>query len=231
MVIFLIYLKKDLFIYPNAKLLVGHSLKAYVDFQEFQSQLEWFTFLRDPIKRYLSHYIHQQTSNNDMHKMDIHRWSKRFRRQNLMVRMIAGEESLSKAIEDLESKFKFVGLTEYFNDSMLMLKTKFKWDYFDPRLNELKMTGRNNDIKAEIIGNYHKYEDCLYENNNLDIELYEYVVNYLWPKQVDSLMATSTDESSYLPKTQHKRNISSMKLKRNLLYRPYVFLDNLSMKF
>lgn len=58
-------LKKDARLFRRLKCITGHGLKPFVDFREYESRLRWFTFLRDPKKRFISHYIHQQTSDVD----------------------------------------------------------------------------------------------------------------------------------------------------------------------
>lgn len=223
-------LRKDLLVCPQAQLIAGHSLKPFVDFEEFSEKLEWFTFFRNPVDRYISHYVHQQT-NSKRPRMDLYAWSKRYNRHNWCVRMIAGEEDLGKAKEFLESKFKFIGLTESFDDSVKMLKAAFNWEKFDVKLPQQKMIGRSNAIKDEIKDNRSKYDDFLHEQNALDIELYDYFIKHLWQKQRAALLSSDQGNEACLSEAKHKRNLLLNKMSRNLIYRPYVYLDKTCQKF
>ena len=99
-------LKMDLAIYRHCQCLSGHGLKPYVNFQEFQDKLRWFTFVRRPADRFLSLYIHQFTSGKPQFKLDFIDWAKKFKRDNGMVRMIAGEANIAKAKDILHDNVR-----------------------------------------------------------------------------------------------------------------------------
>lgn len=54
------YLKKK----NELKVLIGHPLRPYIDFNIADVNLRWFTFVRQPEKRYLSHYLHKYHESN-----------------------------------------------------------------------------------------------------------------------------------------------------------------------
>lgn len=219
-------LRKDILFYPKLKLIASHGLKPYVSFEEFEARMQWFTFMREPIARYISHYIHQQTSNHEIYKMDMIKWSKRFRRDNCTVRMFAGERNLEKAKEMLHKRFKVIGLTEEFDTSVRLIKNAFGLERFDTKLEKRKMIIRDTSIKDNLMQNYNLYEESILENNQLDLELYKYFIENMWKDQV-KLWGDSADEAQVLSSFQHKVNFNSLKLFRNTLYKPYVYLDNL----
>lgn len=214
-------LKRDKMLYPNLSLLAGHCIKPYVDFGSFECNMLWFTFLRNPINRYVSHYVHQQTGKNENYKMDIFSWAKKFRRSNWMVRMIAGEENLDKAKEML-NKFHFIGLTEKFDISMIMFKQAFNIPTFNVSLSKSKMIVRDTALKDEIFNNYDRYENLLKLENSLDIELYEYFLDDIWPKQLKQFSIQSEPNTHERSALFHRSALLAAKLKRNLLYKPFV---------
>lgn len=217
--------RKDLWLYPGCRVLAGHSLKPFIDFEEFEATMSWFTFLRDPVRRYVSHYIHQQTSRKNHHKMSMPDWAGKYRRSNWMVRMMAGEENLSKAIDCLERKIDFVGFTELLDESMKMFKNKYQLIGFDPNLPVQKMTVRNSRLEEEIYQNYDRYEELIRVENELDIKLYEYAKDFILPEQRKKYLDDIGDRK--FGRIRHDRNIILAKIKRNLLYKPFIKVDSL----
>lgn len=214
-------LKKDQFLYKNAKCISGHGLKPFIDYKEFNKQLKWFTFLRDPIQRFVSQYIHQQTSSLTQYHMPIEKWAKKYARSNWQVKWIAGEEDFDAAKQILEEKFVFIGLTEKFNESLIGLKGVIQ-NNFDITYGKPKMQVRDDSLKNELL--VEKYES-LYpfykEQNDLDIKLYDFVKDKLYPIQVKNsvqkLVLKKEDKSNNL-------GVWQFKLKQNLLYKPYVYI-------
>lgn len=216
-------LKSEKWLYPKLDLVSGHSVKPYVDFKDFNKQLEWLTFLRKPSKRFISHYIHEQTGNNPKYKMDLIEWSKRFKRYNWMVRMLAGEENLDKAKDMLHEKFKFIGLTESFDESIHLMKNAFQLHGFDTSLKTNKMVIRDSGLKLFIKENYHIYDEVINENNNLDNELYNYFLDNIWENQKEKFKNFDEKEK----KVNHFMNIKLSFFHRNFLYKPYTKLKNI----
>jgi hypothetical protein len=214
-------LNKDLSFLPRVRLISGHSLKPFIDFKEYEKKMDWFTFLRKPEKRFISHYIHQQTNNDPQYKMSLADWSSKFNRKNWMVRMIAGEENLEKAIEILENKFLFVGLTEKFDESLEIMKSVLNLPGFDTSYTKKKMTGKDSSLKEEIYNNYSNYEKCIKENNVLDSKLYEYVRAHIWPKYP----SIEEKQSFHLPLYKEKWNLMECKIQNNLLYKPFLYFS------
>lgn len=158
--------------FRNLRCVSGHSVKPFEPLDMDGYQLRWFTFLRNPVNRLISHYIHQFTSNVELYNVGIEEWMGRFNRSNLMTRHIAGEEDVQAAIEILSSQFSFVGFTEYFEDSLSLFKETFHLDCFSSTLNKARMTVRDNDLKESIYAN-ESILNIIRENNALDIELYD----------------------------------------------------------
>jgi len=183
-------LVKDLKCFPHVRFLSGHALKPFADFGQYEHRMRWFTFLRNPEKRFISLYVHQQTGGLPAYSMDLVDWAEQFDRANGMVQMIAGEQNLSKAIDILEEKFSFVGLTEEYERSIAMMKHLMHFDSMRLTTVEKKMQSRNNSISSAIYSSYDKYRECIEKNNELDSGLYEYVRTTIWKKQTDQYVSS-----------------------------------------
>ncbi|WKK67361.1 sulfotransferase family 2 domain-containing protein [Lutimonas zeaxanthinifaciens] len=212
-------LKKDQFVYGGAKCIAGHGLKPFIDYKEFNSKLKWITFFRDPIKRFVSQYIHQQTSNLSQYHMPIIDWAEKYERRNWQVKWIAGEEDLIAAKQIIEEKFIFSGVTEKFDQSLILFRSlldnKIDISYTTP-----KMVVRNYNLKNELLNE--KYDSLLtffIEQNELDIQLYDFAKRN-FEKAFNQI---SLKERSYFEQRSFCRE-KMFGLKRELLYKPYVYL-------
>lgn len=216
-------LKKDNLIYSNVKCISGHGVKPFINYGEFNNQLKWFTFLRDPIKRFVSQYIHQQTSNLKQYHMPIEEWADRYARSNWQVKWIAGEEDLEAAKQIIKEKFVFIGLTEKFDESLLKMQNVFG-NRFDINYKNQKMLSRDNSLKNELLNNqYMELVSFFKLQNELDLKLYDFVLNEIYPTQ-KVLLENKKDNLTIYNKKKEVVNLYKFRLKRNLIYKPYVLL-------
>jgi len=175
-----VYLKSDFEsdtrLVRNPSCIRGHCVKPFVGFGNLNAHTKWCTFLRDPKKRYVSHYIHQKTSGRSEFDLSIEDWSRNFNRKNFCVRMLAGEEDLLAAKQILNDRFDFVGLVEEFAQSVSRLRDVFGLSGFNTRVPKSRMVTRDPLLKREILSRSERYHQLILEENFLDIELYNYVL-------------------------------------------------------
>lgn len=134
---------------------------------------KYIAMLRDPIERVLSTYKHTAR----MGEQDMG-WLKRLttheQGSNLQTKMLAGGElDLGRAINNINNSFSVVGVSEMFDESVLLMQQKLAWSlpYYvieNPSHNKIKSA----DIDDDII-------DMIREANRVDIELYDYCINRL----------------------------------------------------
>jgi hypothetical protein len=105
-------------IYRGLRGIAGHNVKPYSDLQSEAPDLRYFTFLRDPVQRWLSHYKNKA---GQYGREDFERWAAATWTHDFQTRTLAGEADAGRAIELLERQVGFVGLTEAFDESLLML--------------------------------------------------------------------------------------------------------------
>ena len=117
---------------------------------------------------------------------------------DLQVRRIAGEPNLEKAKEELTRRYFFVGLTERFAESLVILQKLCPYPLIleNKRLHVTK----DNTAKQEVLDNP-AYCDLLKEGNQLDLALYAYVQDELYPsfREKAGLATQDVDEKQFQP--------------------------------
>jgi len=155
----------------SVEVISGHQ---YFGMHEYiKGPCAYITMLRDPIERVLSTYRHTaRTGKQDME------WLKslttREQGSNLQTKMLSGGTvDIDLAIHNLNNSFSVVGITEMFDESILLIRKKLAWSipYYvieNPSHNTIKA----DDIDSDIIS-------IVKEANSVDIELYDYCVEKL----------------------------------------------------
>lgn len=154
----------------------------------------YITMLRNPVERVLSHYYYHLTEPKDPNhmlakSMSLEQWINSSKNaHNRQVQFIAGlvyeeptRETLEIAKHHLE-RFGFVGLTERFDDTVVLLKYYLGWTklkYF-VRKQTREKPGKDK-IEQRVL-------DLIRSHNSLDMELYELAVK-MFDKQVEFLKA------------------------------------------
>lgn len=167
---------------------MGHGLRPYVDYQALDSLFTWMTFLRDPLQVFVSTYIHQYTSTKKKHRylqMDFLSWVRKFKKGNRQVKYLAGKEDLLKAQEVLTSKNMFVGLVEKFDYSIVLMNALLFENKMDIQY-ERKMVSRDKALKEHVLELCREHEDEIQSLLMLDNQLYQFVNDVVFPKQIEA---------------------------------------------
>jgi len=155
----------------------GHSLMHATE--RLSAPIHYFTFVRDPLKRCLSHY--QQVKRARRRKgsdITFEDFMQLDDMANCQVRRIAGSPDLEKAIEALSSRYLFVGLTERFSESMIVLQRLCHYP-LNLEYERLHVT-KDNSAKQEVLDDPGSFR-LLQETNELDKALYAFVRDELYP--------------------------------------------------
>ena len=226
-------LRIDLRLYPFAQSLAGHSLRPFVDFEEFESRLVWCTVLRDPVSRYISHYQYMVKTYGQQ-VGDFRAWLRRPRPRRLhnwQVRKLAGNEDLEAAKQILAARFRCVGLLEHFHQSLLIICDRLGLKGFNVRYSRPLNVAKENELRRQIMERFDEYRNEIMENNELDTELYAFVLKEIWPKQVaeygeerlenDIKVEFQGGSSTVVERWRWSKGF----VYRNLVYKPFVWLD------
>jgi hypothetical protein len=106
-------------LYRKLRGIGGHNVKPYADLKSECPDIQFFTFLRNPASRFRSHFLNRAPGHS---REALNEWISSEWVNNWQTKMIAGEANAQKAIELIKSRFSFVGLTERFDESLLMLR-------------------------------------------------------------------------------------------------------------
>jgi hypothetical protein len=211
-------------IYPNLASIAGHRVTGYTELYEEGTDLRYFTFLRDPLKLCASRFqYHVQYRRKTDLVFD--EWIQQEWLRNVQSKQIAGTPSAGDAIRIIESKDMFVGLTERFDESLVLLKGL--------RANDLDIgytsvnVSRTNTLAAELLSN-HRTRQAIAEANREDLALYDYVKSEVYPAfQRDFGPLLDYMIAEYQGSSQRKfnrRNLTASRLKQYTLYKPVLRL-------
>ena len=171
------------------RLIHGHFSYGIHEKMNLNSIPRYFSMLRDPVDRIISHYFYVKSSPThylyksverlDLNLLDYALSDLSFELDNGQVRMIAGigektdkvtEKHLEKAIFNVENQFASVGILEEYNLSLLLFKNKLNWSKV-PVYKKINIT--KSYSSREEIGV--KAKEQIRERNKFDQRLYEYV--------------------------------------------------------
>ena len=187
----------------------------------FEEAFTYVTVLRNPVARVISDYnhilnvpqhcLHNFVKQNNL-SLDEYVSSGVWNSDNLQTRFLSGRHSeiaFAKCTKDyfelaksnLNQYFSVVGITERFDETLLLLQRTFGWDdscllYEKKRVNSNRHSYTVSNETIELIENY----------NSFDIELYEYAKS-LFETRI-SRLGVSTEISN---KVKAKRKIYNFK--------------------
>ncbi|MEL6441277.1 MAG: sulfotransferase family 2 domain-containing protein [Cyanobacteria bacterium J06621_8] len=212
------------------QLLMGH---MYFGLHEFMSlPSTYITMLRNPIKKVISYYyfVSKLTTHPDYELIKSQNISlkeycimKRPNMCNAQTRFLAGEnfsevnnepEMLEQAKRNLQDYFSIVGITERFNETLILMKQKLGWDlnpyYYKRNTNRTDSYAKLNisDDTLETIREY----------NQLDIELYEYAC-----ERFEHDLSLNSDNG-------FKQNLRQFEILNIIYGKYYTFTQNLMLK-
>lgn len=174
-------LKRDAHLNPFLNSVAGHGMRPYVDLGEAGGRLRWYSVMREPVARCISHYQHQVEKKQL--SVPLEEWLRRPENVNWHVRMYAGEQNLPRAKEMLE-KMKCVGLMEKFDEFLLLARHRLGWRGFDVAYTSIKNPATFGGVRKRITEN-DKYWPLLNEVNALDLQLYDYAKSFIYTRQVE----------------------------------------------
>lgn len=168
---------------PLARSFSSHWLRPFVSFGPLDSQIVWHTMLRSPLDRYRSHRQHHVERFGNRESFE--EWSDHPTHSNWQTRQIARGEDLEAARQILTERYRFVGLLERFEESLVLL-----WDALGLDLNLLHFSGerhnpgRSDRVARRVREELALHEDRVRQQNALDVQLYRVVSEQLFPEHV-----------------------------------------------
>ena len=205
--------------YPRLRSIAGHCVVPTAELAQSFPDLRFFTFVRDPVARCVSHYQFYRAKTKS--RGDFDAWLEES--ANYHVRFLARTNDVARAIEILDCRVGFVGVLERFNESLVMLR---RWAG-EPAL-KIRYRSRNiatdNSIKRELLGDPATVEKIRRLHAG-DYELYRHVREEVYPRQVAEYGPSLDEDVAQFeaslpcpPTISLAATLASAK--RNLLYKP-----------
>ncbi|MAE72018.1 MAG: hypothetical protein CME06_16315 [Gemmatimonadetes bacterium] len=168
---------------PKTPGIGGHTTRPWLDYGGVLGrQPRYLTFLRDPVQRYLSHLNYQRLRMGVPWTLESFLGEPRF--ANYQTTRLAGGPDLDLARRFLEGPLAFVGLTERFDESLILLR---RWLGADDRCFQYeRYTGiheeacpriRHADLGEEML-------ERVRSVNRLDLALYEHAKQDCFSRQL-----------------------------------------------
>jgi hypothetical protein len=211
-------------VYPNLESIAGHRVTGYVDLNENGTRFSYFSFMRDPLKTCASRFqynIQYRKKKN----LVFEEWIQKEWTRNHQTKMFAGTADVKRAIQIIKEKKIFIGLTERFDESMMLLKSLVVKNLnisYQP-----VNVARKNSI-AEGLLSTESTRQMLIDANQADLELYEFVKNELFPAfQQEYGSNLERDLNNYRNNRNqdfNTRNITLSRMKQYLVYKPLLYL-------
>ncbi len=198
------YLRKALKLFPFVQGVSGHNIRPFAEYEKATNRdILQFTFLRDPIARYMSHLNYQRVVMNINWKLNEFLENSGMR--NFQTVKIAGKEDLNLAKKIIGKHMHFIGFTEYFDQSLLLLEREYgvNLNLYYKKRNILKNDTSKPILRFSELSSNEK--EHILNNNKLDIELYNYYLEKF--KYQFKLKFHTTLEDTSLKKLMKKRRI------------------------
>lgn len=162
--------------YPLLSGIGGHSVRSYANYEHFIDKILYVTFIRNPIERFYSHYFYQKEVMSINWTLPKFIMSGHF--DNFMCRKICGKPSFVDAAEEIEKKYFYVGLTEYFDNSLVEFKDKLikLYNYSNFDITYVVKNARSSRIKSRVVID-NSFDEIVEEANIEDIKLYNFILN------------------------------------------------------
>ena len=171
-------------------------------------EIRFFTFLREPIARCLSHYQFECVENG--REEDFLTWLSDH--SNYQTRILSKSEDAAAAIEMLEKRIGFVGLLEEFDRSLDLFRT---WSEtpIDTRYRSRNISKRSM-IKQRILSNP-RWVAEIHAHHQADLRVYEYAKTVIFPRMIGQFRDSPNASSPAILRSSLWPSV-----KRNAVYKP-----------
>ena len=164
--------------YPRLKSILGHPVRVYAGLEEAAGDIEYVTFLRDPVVRTASHYQYDvQRGGVDL---PFEEWVAHDAVRDRQTRILAGPDGTAEQAIELLGRFSFVGRADRFDESLVMMRRFVGVP--DVRYAS-KWVAPTDDIKKRLLDD--PASVALLESvNQNDMRVWQHVVDEVYPKQI-----------------------------------------------
>jgi len=199
---------------PFMRAVGGHPITLWSNVHEVQP-VRYFAYVREPIRRAASHFQFQMR--DEQQPLSWQDWLAWPVHHNHQVKMFARDGKADTAIRAIREHNVFVGLTERFDESLLILK-KLVEPKFNPAYVRVN-TARDNEIAHKLLDD-EQARDRLAETYAEEFALFRFVSEEWYPQWRERYGPTLDDDVAHFQANrQHGLNRRNILLNR--LYRKF----------
>ncbi len=211
--------------YPRLDSALGHSLRVYAGLESVVGDIQWVTFLRDPLERTASHY--QYDVQRGGVELDFDEWITHDVVRDRQTRIIAGPDATGSEAIDLLGRFSFVGRSDRFDESLVLMQQavgipdiRYASKWVAPS-NEIKKGLLSDPVTRAQLGSVNRH----------DLAVWEHAVAEVFPKQLaeygpglDDAVAAFRERNSHMTRRRQyaRPEYAAYVAKWRLGYRPWV---------
>lgn len=211
-------------LYPRLASIAGHRISGHIDLEEPGTDLRYVTFLREPIALCASRFQYR-LDHRKRSDLSFEEWIQKDWARNAQTQRIGGTPNANDAIAVIGRKNMFVGLTEAFDESMILLQALRAPD-LDIRYAPVNVAKSSNIAKDLLADD--RTRGMLVEANRADLELYEHVRRELFPAQLQEYGPSLPESVGALREAGRKgfnrRNLAMYGIKQRWLLKPAMLL-------
>lgn len=211
-------------LYPRLASIAGHRVAGYVDLDDGKTDLRYMTLMRDPIATCASRFQYQL----DFRKKEdlgFEEWIQKDWVRDAQTQRIGGTTNAGDAIAVIEKREMFVGLTERFDESMVLLKTLRAPD-LDIDYAQVNVAKRST-VARQLLDDP-TTRQMIVEANRADLELYGYVQRELYPSFRTEFGPSLDDAVAGYVRTRRegfrRGQLARYALRQRMVYRPMLRL-------
>lgn len=210
-------------LYPRLRSIAGHRVYGYTNLDR-DEPVSYFAWMRDPVKAVASRFQHRVVFQGKPFE-DFDSWIERDWTRNRHTKAISGGDDAAEATRLIEDKQIFVGLTERYDESLVMLKGLVAPD-LDISFQSVNVASDRS--VSERLLNDERTLSRIIESQASDLELFDYVKNSLHPRLRQAYGESLEDDVADYRSTRRERfnrlNLFMSRAKAYGVYRPALYL-------
>jgi Galactose-3-O-sulfotransferase len=217
-------LKRVRKLYPRLASIAGHRVSGYVDLEEPGTDFRYLTFLREPVALCASRFQYQLDYRKKQ-SLEFEAWIQKDWVRNAQTQRIGGTTDPRDAISVIHRKEMFVGLTERFDESVVLLQALRAPDLDIAYAPE--NVAKRSDVAKRLLADPGTRR-MIVDANEADLELYEHVVGEVYPVQQraygTSLEGSVASFREDMGRGYDRRNLALYGVKQRMLLMPTIRL-------
>lgn len=211
-------------LYPNLRSIAGHRVFGWVDLSDGDIEADYFAMIRDPVRACASRFQHKVETTGNWEYDEFEDWIQQDWIRNRHTQALCGSDDADAAIRLIREKSIFVGLTERFDESMLLLKRRLAPD-LNISYRPVNVASKRSVSKRLLSDDRRRV--MIEEAQASDIELLRLVKEELWPEYLEEYGPTFEEDLAEYRSARgdfNDLNIFMSRLKAYAVYKPALYL-------